>query len=149
VGIKQKTRTINGANYMVTQFPAFGPGGALEMAGRLTKLLAPVMGKAFSAIKGGKALDLDAAVLAPALEALAVTLDPKDFAELCFALFRCTTRNGQDLSTEVAFNEAFTGNFPEMFQAIHFVLEANDFFGLGGIGAMLGARAAVSAPPAS
>lgn len=136
MAIKQLSKTIGGVEYKVTQFPALR---AIKVKIRIAKLLSPVIAKIMPAIgnsKGGLG-DLDLASLEPAFNSLAEHLEPEEFSALCLILLSCTIRNDVDLGNETAFNDAFTGRLGEMYKAIWFVLEANDFFGLGDIGKLI------------
>ena len=119
--------------YKVTQFP--GEEGfnllpeIVEMIGDSLAKLA-TMGNS----GGGDFLDqdIDASLLGEALTVFSKKIAEKGGAEFIKKLLAGTTRNGKEFSKmgissnqTWSFNEAFTGNYSEMFRVVAFVLEAN------------------------
>lgn len=143
--IKYSQKTIDGVAFHVTQHPAFQ---ALKLKAKLARLLGPGFSGLLLALAQGKAkkaADMDIAELAPAFGKLAETLDPDAFANACLELMANTLavegKQKFELVNPHAFDQLFTGRMGLLYKAMHHVLEVNDFFGLGGIGKVLGARA--------
>lgn len=137
--IDTQTRTINGVEYQVTQFPALY---AMRMAARLTKLVGPGLAGAL----GGKqslASVMDADIdFGAAISAIVGSIDDTGTPDLIRDLLSSTRRDGKDLSSESVFNTEFAGNLSELIPALSFVLEVNfgDFQGALGLIGDLGAQ---------
>jgi hypothetical protein len=150
--LKPTEKTIDGLAFTVTQFPAMR---ALILKARLAKVLAPGLAEILSLFGGkmpeGKALDIDAAALAPAFSALAMKLEPAEFAGLCKDLFGTTfvVLEGTkfDLDSTEKMDHVFTGRLETLYKGLFLVLQVNDFFGFGGIGKALSRKMAQEAKP--
>ncbi len=152
--LKEVRKPLAGGEILVTQFPVMR---SIRTGARIAKLVAPVMGgigeglNLDDLIRGDLAskidtLDIDLNKAIPkALNALATTLDPEDFASLCLELLSGATwidKEGKaqtELTSEAAINKVLGGSLPDLFAALRASLEANDFFGLGAIGKLRGA----------
>lgn len=141
MALKNQTRLIDGANYMVQEFPALH---SVRLAIKLQKTFAPALASAVGLIdfKGmiskkempklaGMQMNFDAMV--PTVQALTAELDPDTFAKLCLDLLAGTRKEGIELGNQAGFDNAFNGSLSTVFKVLWFVLEVNDFFGLGGI----------------
>lgn len=128
--------------FYVNQLPAMP---ALQMKIRLLKVLGPSITELIKSL-GGKGVrdrlaDQDISGFAPVIESLAGTLDPEVFGKLCLDLFKGVQVIGagkkHEPEKEEGFNTLFSGRIPLMYQGLLFVLQVNDFFGLGAIGKAL------------
>jgi hypothetical protein len=151
--IKPIEKEIDGLKVTASQFPGMR---GLVIKARLAKLLAPGVAELLAVFGGkmpdGKALEMDAAALAPAFSALASKLEPTEFANLCRDLLATTTivMDGKvwQIQSDAEFDHVFTGRTETIYKVIFLVLQANDFFGLGGIGKALSRKAPEAKPPA-
>ncbi len=152
--LKEVRKPLAGGEILVTQFPVMR---SIRTGARIAKLVAPVMGGIGEGINlddlmngdlGAKVdtLDIDLNKAIPkALNALAVSLQPEDFANLCLELLSGATwiqpdgKSQVELTSESAINQVLGGSLPDLFAALRASLEANDFFGLGAIGRLRGA----------
>lgn len=126
--IETKTKTICGHQYEVTQFPAMI---GLRKAIKLSKIIGPGIGKAVGD-SGSIANIMDGEInIGDAVASLVDRLDEHSTTAFILELFSMTHRERKDLSADANFNEAFTGNYGEMVQALSFILEVNygSFFG--------------------
>lgn len=152
--LKEVRKPLAGGEILVTQFPVMR---AIRTGARIAKLVAPVMGGISEGIDlddliSGNlmakvdSLDIDLNAAVPrALNALATTLHPDDFASLCQELLSGAAwihpggKEQTELTTEANINLVLGGSLPDLFAALRVALEANDFFGLGAIGKLRGA----------
>lgn len=154
--VKTEEKEIDGIRFIVTGFPAIP---ALHMKARLGLVIVPAFTQLLSGSgaeifkKGTKALDTKMEdvlpLIGPAIETLLTKITPDEFTSICVALMKGTIvvlpeRDGAkakkvELSRgDAAFNEVFSGDLATLYKAIWFVLQVNDFFGLGGIGKLAG-----------
>lgn len=110
--------------YQVTQFAAMR---GLRMATRLVQLVGPGVGEAMDlARSGGLAKLMDADIdLSAVVKELVGQLDEDKVLNLVTDLLSSTHRDGQDMSQETVFNDAYAANYGELFRALVFVLEVN------------------------
>ncbi len=152
--LKEVRKPLAGGEIMVTQFPVMR---AIRTGTRIAKLVAPVMGGIgegmdLDDLMSGNlmakvdTLDIDLNTAIPkALNALAASLHPEDFASLCLELLSGASwihpggKEQTELTSEAAINQVLGGSLPDLFAALRVALEANDFFGLGAIGKLRGA----------
>src|SRR4051812_2624866 len=129
--IQSKERTIDGAAYQVTQFPA---RRALALQTRLLKLLGPSLATALGGIEDGR---IDASVLSLALRQLGEKLDESATVDLVLQLLACTRKDGKEI-TEGVFDLEFAGQLDSLYKVLSFVLEVNfgGFFAKSGIGSL-------------
>ncbi len=140
--IQSKEKTIDGAVYAVTQFPA---RRALALQTRLLKLLGPALATALGGIQDGR---IDASVLSASLKQLADTLDESTAVDLALQMLASTRRDGREI-TEGVFDMEFAGQMDTLYKVLGFVLEVNfgGFFARSGIGDLLRRTPAAEANP--
>ncbi len=138
--IETKKKTIDGAEYSVTQFPA-RRGLGLKL--RLIKLIGPALAEAAGALNpanGTNSLmdsEIDPWIIGRAVSSLVEGLD-NDTGELILDLLAMTRKNGRELSGEV-FDLEFAGDYLTLYKVLGFVIQVNGFFGKGGIGTLTAA----------
>jgi hypothetical protein len=134
--IQSKEKGIDGATYVVTQFPA---RRALALQTRLLKLLGPSLATALGGVHEGR---IDAAVLSISLQQLGEKLDESATVDLVMQLLSGTRKDGKEI-TEGVFDLEFAGRMDTLYKVLGFVLEVNfgGFFEKSGIGDLLGRRA--------
>ena len=119
---RTETRDIQGNEYQVTTFQ---PRTALNKFFFMVKLLGPGIA---DAVSGAKNLSdvLDTDVDLPMLvKGLVERMDEEVVTDFIISMFSTTARNRRDLSDESNFNDAFSGNYGEMLEALAFVVEVN------------------------
>jgi hypothetical protein len=134
--IKQSEKKIGEAMYITTPFDPFEALGFQE---RMAWIFGPAISEAIGAGVEIKAMNMMAA--APAIEKLAHSIaNPQfrgQFQQFCLDTLRNTTQRlgseQREISGQDAFNEAFRGRLQDLYPVMAFVLQANDFFGFGGI----------------
>lgn len=122
MGKKSQEREIDGAVYMVTQFPATE---GLAILTRLLKLAGPALGAVATGQPGaGRALEVGLFVAR-----LVEKLDEAETVGLVKRLLKDTRRDGREVMP--SFDTEFMGNYMTLLRVLGFVLEANygDFFG--------------------
>lgn len=134
--IDTKTKTIDGHEIMVVQFPG---RRALQFKTRLIKLLGPAIAQMFTnkdALESVKGMDLS--ILSAAIEKLSLQLDEVEFVKFVLDLLQCTRLDGKEI-TESVFDNEFAGDLSLMYKILWFTLEVNygSFFGESGIGKIL------------
>jgi hypothetical protein len=128
--VESKSKTIDGVNFTVTQFPA---RRAFAVQARLIKTLGPALGAAVGKGVGGE-VDLSAA-----LQKLADNIEADTLVALAQELLASTRADGKELAGDAAFDMAFTGKLLTLYKVLAFLVEVNfaDFFGAGGIGGLV------------
>jgi len=164
--IEKVTRTIIGANktkyeLAINQFHAFR-GFAIKT--RLERMLLPVLGQ----VVGGADLiqlfkdaankkksneefleNLDLGVMIPkALSKLVETVDENKLQKFLLDLFSTTWIDDKELNQKV-FDEVFVGNYNLIYKVAYAVVDINNFFDFGDIGAQLTELAEKSQTPVS
>ena len=135
--IETKKKTIDGAEYSVTQFPA-RRGLALKL--RLVKLIGPALAEAAGALNPGSGsgllqdIQIDPGIIQKAVATLVEGMD-ESTGELIFDLLSMTRKDSREL-TEAVFDQEFAGNYLTLYKVLGFVIQANGFFGQGGIGTL-------------
>jgi hypothetical protein len=130
VGLKTEQRSIDGKNYIVTQFPA---GRALRIWHRLVKLVGPALGTAFGGIKNDDKSILDArfdfSVIGTAIEKLTGAMSEDEFHAFTLELLQMTSQDGKEIN-KTTFDVLFQGEIAHLFKVLAFVLEVNfkDFY---------------------
>jgi hypothetical protein len=140
--IQSREKTIDGAAYMVTQFPA---RRALALQTRLLKLLGPSLATALGGIHDGV---IEAPVLSLALQQLGDKLDESAAVDLVMQLLASTRKDGQEI-TDGVFDLEFAGQMDTLYKVLGFVLEVNfgGFLARSGIGELLGRKAPMTESP--
>lgn len=115
--IRTHERKIDDAIYTVTQFPA---RLGLSVKTELIKLIAPT----FLSMSGNLDADLSSNDGLRIIESLCSKLDSDKLEALILKMFSMTKRNGKDINQH-AFDDIYSGNFVEMYQALAFICEAN------------------------
>jgi hypothetical protein len=137
--IDTKKKTIDGAEYSVTQFPA-RRGLALKI--KLVKLIGPALAEAAGGLdlKEGVNLqeaEIDTGFMGKAVEKLVEGMDDST-GDLILDLLSMTRKNGQELK-EAVFDTEFAGDYLTLYKVLGFVIQVNGFFGKGGIGMLTAA----------
>ena len=138
--IETKKKTIDGAEYGVTQFPA-RRGLALKL--KLIKLIGPALAEAAGALSGNSGTgsfqdtEMDPWFIGKAVSSLVEGLG-EDTGELILDLLSMTRKNGKELTGEV-FDQEFAGDYLTLYKVLAFVIQVNGFFGKGGIGTLTAA----------
>jgi hypothetical protein len=140
---------IDGIQFLVQEFPGLQ---ALTMKARVATMVGPALAKALEVVNpamlkdGTKVTSAAVREFAPAFEILIARMEPEKFTQLCLDLLKGTTaiKDGvkHELSKgEVAFNAVFTGQIETLYKVLVLVFKANRFFGLAGIGNLVGSFA--------
>lgn len=137
MNLKSASTTVDGITFETTQFPAMK---ALELMGRLTKVLGPTLGALASADPEAE-MDSFGPVLAMALK----DLDPKELSAIAVELLQGTTAlvqsaTGQtlvQLGSRENLDLVFSSRLSALFKvAVHAIkLNYGDFIGGSGLGA--------------
>lgn len=157
--LKSIEKPFAGGTLSVTQFPVLR---AIRIGTKIAKLAGPVLaglgqGINMDDLLNGdmsaklKKLDIDLNKAIPqALNALATTLDPDEFAALCQELLSGAIwtdgKTAYELGQTGTIDMVMGGSIGDLFAALRMALEANDFFGLGAIGKLRGMLAAPKPP---
>lgn len=151
--LASKTKDIDGVTYESTPFnPFYGLG----LAARLGKILGPAALGLLQSLAGNSVSDImgmGVGALSGPLQAAFTSLQPDAMQKLCLDLLGNTWQGPIEgrptqlqINSQQNFDLAFMGNYAAIWPAIWLALEANDFFGFGGIGKRLRAK---STPPPS
>lgn len=136
--LQSKEKTIDDVAVRITEFAA---RRKLLLQIKLVKLVGPAIGAAAGAGKGGIGFDakIGTEAIGPAIQKLADAMDPESFFQLAMELLQDTWVNGKEIKTNAQFDAAFEHSLVFLFKVLGFSLEVNfsDFFGKGGIGAIL------------
>ena len=144
--IQTEKRTINGAEWEVTQWPG---RHALRMQTRLAKLLGPALARAADGLGDAQAEVLDANVdIAAAVDALVARLDENQVSQLVEDMLNSTQVNGKPASRPEVFDLHFAGNLGELYAGLAFVLEVNFGSLFTAARAIIGGRPSAPAPAA-
>jgi hypothetical protein len=119
-----QTRTIDGQQWTVTQFPATV---GLRVASRLLKLISGPVGDAVSGIDGNlmdARISMDAKSMGAALKGLAGALEPDDVVDLAVTLLEGARCDSTEIS-RATFDVVFQGRYGTLLKALAFVVEVN------------------------
>jgi hypothetical protein len=149
--LRQKQKQIGSRTYTATEFD---PWTQLGLKARVVAMFGPALARA-AAAGSEKILTQDIQAFVPSIDALAAAAGgrPAEFQQLCLDMCRnvVVREQGKEASAEIQdadqFNAAFAGRLGELYPVLHLVLEANDFFGIGGILTQLG-KTSPQKPPA-
>lgn len=122
MALETKTKTINGHQWQVTQWPG---RHAMRMKVRLAKTLGPAVGAAASGASAGLDTDLADLDVAGIVSALVGRLDESDTLSLMQDMLHQSLVDNQDASSDAFFDQHFAGNFGELYKGLGFVLEVN------------------------
>lgn len=117
-----QTREIDGRTFTVTQFPA---RQGLKMKARLVRLVGPVL----------DALPSKAQV-ASDFSKIAQHINPDELVSFAVDMLAYTKMDKKELS-EAVIDSEFAGEYVTLYKLLGFVIDANGFFGKGGIGSLL------------
>lgn len=116
---------IGNVNYMTRKFPA-REGLALHM--KLIGTVSSSLGGLFETVSAEGA-SVDVGKLAPHITSLIDTIIEKDpELTLFFKALKYTTRDGKLLNDGDNFDDAYAGNYEELFSAFIEVIKINNFF---------------------
>lgn len=141
MGIRTEAKVIDGVSFETTQFT--GRLG-LTLQARLLRLAGGAIAEAFTALgklevsTGNSILDTDLSGVdaGSIMEKLGEGLANEDVARLAVDLLANTRMNGVPIS-EGVFDMEFAGRYDLLVKALFWVIQANNFFKAGGIGALL------------
>ena len=135
--VKTVEKTVNGYDVRIVQFRAVR---GFKVKARLLKAVLPVLSQVFPSLGSlsgsmGDILEknIDIGEMIPkALTALAESLQEEVFYKLLLDLLAGTSVNNKAID-ENFFDELFIGNYNMIYQLAYEVVQANNFFDLGGI----------------
>lgn len=122
MALETKTKTINGHQWQVTQWPG---RHAMRMKVRLAKTFGPALGAAASGAHSGMDTDLSELDVSGIVSALVERVDESGFLSLVQDMLHQTLVDNQDASSDAFFDQHFAGNFGELYRGLGFVLEVN------------------------
>jgi len=134
-------KLVDGHTVTITQFFAIR---GIQLKARLWRLVLPVLGELVGGVDKGtdlSKLSLDSnvdinAVFPKALSKLSETVSEKTLLDLLLDLFASTRLDGRELNRS-NFDEIFIGDYMLVYKIAWAVVDANNFFGKGGIGNIL------------
>lgn len=124
--IETHDHEIDGAVYTITQLPA---RRALRLQAKLIKMFGAALGQLFLVNKQ------DDSNLIKCLESLSLTINEKDFEDVCMELMEGVRKNGIELNKHTIDLE-FAGDMAGLYKVLLQVLKVNfeNFFSMIGIG---------------
>jgi len=102
----------------------------IKLQTKLARLVMPLM----SGVKSVKSMDLDTSKM---VEHLLTNLTESKVIELIKELMGHTMLDNKDMTKSANFDFMFAGNYQMLFEVLRWVIDVNNFFGKGGIGAMI------------